>query len=288
MNNPPKRNHYIPQFILRNFTDDNGMLHCFNKETGQTFCSSPANVFAMTWLYANRLEDGTVSTQVETELSQIEGKFSGVINKVIEAARSESNLRLEPSDEEELREFINCQITRHPYNLKLLKKGLREPERLQPHIEQNLNRTLSGPERNVLYNAQETDLARNVFLSQINVPDDDLSSWMRALRQGRIGICKVEKNAGEFVIGDRQVVLIPSETGDTNLRNPRVRLLYPISYDVGILWRLRDWEQRPIIFSDSQRMCDINKMAFETSELLIAGRSEVSVRKSFNPGFLCQ
>lgn len=76
---------------------------------------------------------------------------------------------------------------------------------------------------------------------------------MPDLRQRRVGICKLGKNAGEFLIGDKQIVIIPSETG--------VWLMYPISYDVGILWGLMDGEKKHVVFNDPRWVVDIGMVS---------------------------
>lgn len=279
--NSSKRHHFIPQFILRNFADQEGKLYCYDKERGRFFSTSPANVFSRKHLYTKD-EDGKKLTHVENDLSQIEGKFSEKISQIIEAARSERYLELKPADEDLLRRFIDIQLGRHPYNQEILEKGLRDPKRLEPHIERQLNRSLSEEERKILYNAQENDFAQTIFLDQVNVSDDDPSSRMLVLRERRIGICKVAQNAGEFVIGDKQVVIIPSKTGDKNFRNPDVRILYPISYDVGIVWGLMDWNPKFCTCDDPQWIKDRNKETVRSTDRIVAGRSEHQIKLLLN------
>ena len=224
-------------------------------------------------LYAEPLEDGTISTQKETELSQVEGEFSKIIAGIIHATRSKSNLSIEPSDEDMLRRFINCQIERHPYIRESIQNVMSEPkERLKFYVENSLNHPLNSVEHRILEECQENSLdnANRVFVQTLNVADDDPSSRMPALRQRRIGICKLTQDAGEFVIGDRQFVIIPSKTG--------VWLLYPISYDVGVLWGLTDRENKLVVFDDPRWVVDINKESFRSSEF-IAGRSEYQIQK---------
>lgn len=275
--NSPKRHHFIPQFILRNFADKEGKLHCFNKETEKYFSTHPVNVFAETHLYTKD-ENGKKLTHVENDLSQIEGKFSEKIKQIIEAARSERYLELKPADEDFFRRFIDIQIRRHPYNQEILENVLQYLRRVESHIELQSNRPLNKEKQKILYNAEEKNLAKTIFVDQINVSDDDPSSWMPALRERRIGICKIAQNAGEFVIGDKQVVLGFSETGDTNLANPRIQILYPISYDVGIVWGLMDRERRLMIFDDPRWAEDINNETFRSTDRIIAGRSEHQIQ----------
>lgn len=104
--NSPKRHHFIPQFILRNFADQEGKLHCYDKEREGFFSTSPANVFSRKHLYTKD-EGGTKLTHVENGLSQIEGAFNEKIKQIIEAARSERYLELKPADEDFFRRFID-------------------------------------------------------------------------------------------------------------------------------------------------------------------------------------
>lgn len=273
------RDHYIPRFILRNFTDQNGHFYCVRKEDKLIFKTSPHNFFLEKDLYTENLEDGTKSTQIETELSQIEGEFSEEINKIIDAARSESNLALDPSDEEKLLRFINCQINRHPYNEELLRIAYQNPEALQTQIEHELGRPLNKEELNKF--KDPCLVVRGAFLHSINVPDYDPASWMRYLKQKRIGIYRVRQNAGEFVIGDKQIVIGTSKTRDTNLGNLRIWLLYPISHDVGVVWGLMDEEPKLDTIADSRWVDDINKESFRISRF-IAGRSKHQLQSLLN------
>lgn len=280
MNSFSKRHHYIPQFILRNFADDESYLHCIAKHSPEHkyFRTTPKNVFLETNLYTEFSEDGTRSTQAETKLSQIEGKFSEVITKIVEAVRSGGDPAVEPSDEDVLREFINLQINRHPEIKETLRNLCQRPGTLQSYVERWLGRPLNNAELEALNEFRGNRLADRVFTDTMNVPDDAPGSWMPDLKQQRIGICKIGEGAGEFVIGDKQIVIIPSETGDRNLMSPGVWLLYPISYDVGVLWGLMDWEKKRIIFADPRWVCDINQESFRTSQSIVAGRSERQIR----------
>ena len=56
--NLPIRHHFIPQFILRNFTNDDGYLYCYSKQARRMFKSPPSNVFLKKHLYSQRDERG--------------------------------------------------------------------------------------------------------------------------------------------------------------------------------------------------------------------------------------
>ncbi len=49
--NDPKRHHYIPQFLLKNFLDDSGRFWVFDKKKGKLHQGTPRNTFVEKNLY---------------------------------------------------------------------------------------------------------------------------------------------------------------------------------------------------------------------------------------------
>jgi hypothetical protein len=69
-----KRQHYVPQFLLRAFSDDAGKLSVFVRSEGLAFRASPKGVACQRYYNAAKLDSGEFDTQtIEEELSQIEG-----------------------------------------------------------------------------------------------------------------------------------------------------------------------------------------------------------------------
>lgn len=81
-----ERQHFIPQFILRNFADNRGLIHVLDKSDGRTFKANIRNVAAERNFY----EVGE-SYNVEAGLTQIEQLAAPIINKII-SERSLVNL----------------------------------------------------------------------------------------------------------------------------------------------------------------------------------------------------
>ncbi|MCH8043291.1 MAG: DUF4238 domain-containing protein [Planctomycetes bacterium] len=78
--NHPKNQHYVPQFLLRNFLDDtNSRIHAFDKLSGSSFSVSPRNVAAEGGFYDY---DGKQDS-LEPLLSRLEAKVSAIINGII-------------------------------------------------------------------------------------------------------------------------------------------------------------------------------------------------------------
>ena len=82
--NVPKRQHYVPQMLLRRFTDEDGFLYWCNGSKIQK--SRPKQVFFENHLYTKYNDDGEVDVSVENHLSIMEGSNSPIIEKIINSA----------------------------------------------------------------------------------------------------------------------------------------------------------------------------------------------------------
>tara|TARA_R110002049_G_scaffold133887_1_gene293269 strand:+ start:65 stop:979 length:915 start_codon:yes stop_codon:yes gene_type:complete len=79
MNN---NDHYVPQFLLRRFCNDDGRLHVFDKWNDRSFVSSTRNVASEKGFYDVKLDDEIVS--FEPLLSTFENAALEALNAVVE------------------------------------------------------------------------------------------------------------------------------------------------------------------------------------------------------------
>jgi len=78
----PKKHHYVPQFLLRNFARMGGTrLYVFDKQTDRVFLASVADVAAENRLYEFSLGDLTAT--IEPSLADFESKAAGVLREVL-------------------------------------------------------------------------------------------------------------------------------------------------------------------------------------------------------------
>ena len=86
----PKLQHYIPQMILRRFTDQSGWLCCCHVEDPQRpiWRSKPEHVFAENHLYTVINDRDEFDFSVEKDFSVLEGQVSPVIDKIVLGAQS--------------------------------------------------------------------------------------------------------------------------------------------------------------------------------------------------------
>ena len=85
----PKRHHYVPQFLLHNFTDENGDLHFFTKKSKcrEVLKAKTDNVFHQKHLYASINDDGSKDNTLEKNYSQMEAQAADLIKKIIKEIR---------------------------------------------------------------------------------------------------------------------------------------------------------------------------------------------------------
>ncbi len=78
-----KKQHYVPRFYLRHFTNNDGKLHAYRRDTGRTFIARPEGVCAKNYLY--EVGNGKLDTEKESpELlcNYIEKQLAGAESKL--------------------------------------------------------------------------------------------------------------------------------------------------------------------------------------------------------------
>ena len=113
--NIPRRNHYIPEFLLNNFSDDNGLLWAGDKLGQEPFPATPRRLFVKSNLYANTDHDQSVKTyENEDALHRIEDDAKPAVSAIIEQARRRCFPRLSAEDNDRFKRFIAAQMRRTP------------------------------------------------------------------------------------------------------------------------------------------------------------------------------
>lgn len=82
---PPlsKKHHYIPEFLIKNFCDDDGLLYVYDKQTKRYLGKkSPGGVFYE--IHRNTIEiNGTKTDNFEKFYSSLDDRFAKALNRVI-------------------------------------------------------------------------------------------------------------------------------------------------------------------------------------------------------------
>ncbi|MGI6535995.1 MAG: DUF4238 domain-containing protein [Eggerthellaceae bacterium] len=93
-----KRQHYIPRFYLRRFTNSDGQLHAYRRDEGRSFITTPENVCAENYLYEVDLSKvknseaahSHLDNCIENQLSGAEGRLAPLYEQLIQCCESKS------------------------------------------------------------------------------------------------------------------------------------------------------------------------------------------------------
>ncbi len=262
----PIRHHYIPQMILRNFTDVKGQLHCFSKEFGKIFRSNPRKIFVKSHLYTQYDEHGGKDFSVERELSSsIEGPVTPVVKKIVEAARLGEEPGLTQSEKRRWDEFFCCQLRRLPTSRALLPDAeiiwdtLAGFEREVRPLTDSVRRKYADPEL-------QRELTHNAWVKIIPQPKGQL---MDLLRSKGLAVAVITNPNKSFVMGDNPFIRIRSPLGSARLDNPEVELLFPISHDVIVTPGLLPKNERLFSITDTEHIRKLNEAIFRQSNFIV-------------------
>ena len=113
----PKNHHYIPQMLLKRFTNQEGNLYAYDKKHRDKGVRkrAPKNLFFKRHLYTQEDDDGTRDVSVETEfLARLESDASPVIEKIVSAARMRLVAELSAIERRSFVTFFYYQLMRLP------------------------------------------------------------------------------------------------------------------------------------------------------------------------------
>jgi Protein of unknown function (DUF4238) len=227
----PKRHHYVPQFLLKNFVTSDGVVFHFCKDRPELGISrrKPANVFVIGHFNTQTEADGSRNTIVESGLAHIEGLTKTVIDRVISAARAGSAPQLTLDERLQLAIFFAIQHRRTPEARDFANKRriwtrylddvFAEARRRWPQQEQKIVKLETDEERQRI-------IANGLVHSTLKVSPELVE--LIILR----GLCvfHVTNPDKSLLIGSHPSVRL----GNGPLTNPEVEMWLPIASDVAI------------------------------------------------------
>nr|WP_246681733.1 DUF4238 domain-containing protein [Methylobacterium sp. L1A1] len=112
----PRKHHYVPEMLQRQFADPDGHMWFFDKtEAAFGVRRRPiARLLRELHLYTTVAPDGTRDTKTETELSKIESKAGPILEQIIQRARNGEAPQLTSSEREIVSLFLIAQLRRAP------------------------------------------------------------------------------------------------------------------------------------------------------------------------------
>lgn len=239
-----KKQHYIPQFHLKQFADD-GYVFVYNKLDKNRYKTSVENVCCERYLYETEWNSPThpdekflFYNKIEKDLSRRESEYSKVINKINKICLSGENdnaLICGKNEKEQIRSFVANIICRHPKYIKsvdedIINSDFSEDEEIKPYVEIINTFDMGNPK----------DFLR--MGAKIGVLSEDLKespSYEVKKQLERMEFCFCVSDNSEFIITDYPLFVTHKDEERDELdslfmpMHPKVGLLFfdPISHE---------------------------------------------------------
>ncbi len=123
-----KKQHYLPQFYLDNFTNNSGKLWVYDRLSENIFSSNPRDIACEKYLYETRWENANselgkfvLPNQIEKQFAEQEGKYSKLLRRIVEICTNAENTKsliCNGEEKEILASFVSNIFLRNPWSMK--------------------------------------------------------------------------------------------------------------------------------------------------------------------------
>lgn len=123
-----KKQHYLPQFYLDNFTNNKGKLWIYDQLKRNIFTSSPRDIACENYLYETRWEnanpdlgDFVLPNRIEKKFAEQEGRYSKLLKRIVSICTNTQNKKALICNREEkeiLASFISNIFLRNPWSMR--------------------------------------------------------------------------------------------------------------------------------------------------------------------------
>jgi hypothetical protein len=240
----PKRHHYVPEVILKRFTDQNGWLYLYSQRDRRTRPTRSANAFCEGHLYSEIDEAGRKDPRVELELSWLETVIDPILDRFEESARTGNLPSLAPADLFTWRFFFVVQWRRVPDLHQTVATDSEAAAELNQILDEML---LRFPERAAEIEAMRdaAEMQRTIRNARIRGVPEVSQRVMDAMETRGLAILAITAPTKSLVIGSRPVIQMAFRDG-LSLMDEATEMWLPISSKVAIGVGPRD--QRETIY----------------------------------------
>ncbi len=275
----PKRQHYVPKMLLRNFTDENGWLYVFDRRVPTIVVrrSKPEKTFLEKDFYTRyTYEQADKSYSIEHELARMEAVAARVVRKIVTSARAGSKPDLTQQEKDDWDAYLCSQMTRIPE----VRPSDEELDRLRLQLAEDILKqrewspTAIRNVKHVVNDAQMVSQNNQNIKASLAVPKD--ARLLDVIRGKGIRIARIRRASRRFIIGSKPIVKF-TPPGHTHLADPAVDAWLPISHDVAVTPASKPGKEEIVEITNNQFVRWLNNAILNQS-VTIAGRSEVLVK----------
>lgn len=269
--NEPKRQHYVPKMLLRNFTNEKGRLYFFDKRFPEknVLESTPAKLFVERHLYTLYDESGGKDIRVEKLLVDIERDANAIVEKIINAARAGKLPKLTPHEKKIWDQFFCCQLVRVPEMINpYLKNFDKWVLQTTKEYEEKFG-SLTVAERAIIEDSSTQSRIKHNFGAIAVINYLSKGELLTALGKKGLAIARISNPEKSFVIGSNPYI----KTSDRNHFSDRnAEIWLPVAYDILVSPSLSPGIERLIEIKENRKIREFNEHIFKRSSL-IASRS---------------
>ena len=233
-----KKQHYLPQFYLDNFTNKNGKLWIYDRLKGNIFSSSPRDIACENYLYETRWENANsklgefvLPNQIEKQFAEQEGRYSKLLKRIVSICtnlQNEKALICNREEKEILASFVSNIFLRNPWSMRqadldCVTDGIMDVEEIKSidMILQSMG--LGGTESLVKFSSKKIWLDEKY--------DGGIQQESQKMLR-RMKFCFITSKNGEFVTSSFPVLNGIDETTEENQKityfplHPHIAVLY--------------------------------------------------------------
>lgn len=260
--------------MLKNFTDENGLLWVYNKSNPHIRRSTPDAVFYENDFNTYINKDGTKDTSLETFFAGLEGEANRLIQKICRAARAGQLPGLSKTERKTWDQFLYYQWKRSPDFLK--SAGFeRDFEGVLGEVLQDFEREfrpMTEDERSLVQNQTfKKDLKRSARVIALRDPGQIVQP---ALNQLGLAVGRILKPNKSFIIGTKPVTKLAPKNQST-LGDPEVEVWLPIASDI-VVCMVPNGGLEMLAELDDKGIRELNEAIFRESTT-IASRSSALI-----------
>ena len=272
----PKRQHFVPAFLLQNFTDDNNKLYCFDMRSGKAYQTSPVKGFVEQDLYT-RTTGNEKDYDIEKQIARVEGEASNVIRRILEAAQVREIPRLSSTERRAIDKFIVIQWRRPPEHKAhslhrdqgIVSETIQDVARIfgEEIVRSAVDRL--GGERAMHENAWAT---AQLF---------DIPPWIKD--KGLAVVVSPDVRRATYIAGSTNVILAGNDR-----EGPQGEVMMPISSEVAISLASLKQQEELIIDMSRRGIRLLNRCIFQNSHVVCASSERLIAKFARQWGRQCK
>ncbi|WP_417491024.1 DUF4238 domain-containing protein [Maricaulis sp.] len=282
----PRRHHFIPQFIIREFTDPDGYVWKYDKNKPQHGIErcTPKGVHWERHLYSNVAPDGKKDPRLELALARAESKWSSTLKPIIDAIRAGVSPEIGNATRATITEYFYNQYRRVPDRITTAATKFVTQGRLQALVDR---RAATDP----MFASLQEDGLSNEMVARIrkNAANIALMGDWEAVRlvlnKKSLFFARISSPNCSFVLGSNPIGRF-GDPGDRHLAHPSIELSMPIASDIALGFtsdggdaHFYPVEHREVVRSQNLSMFDRSSAVCSRSRELIESLAGPHIRQ---------